>query len=147
MRGVLFLFVVLSAAVTPALSQDPGLVAAQQANQIALQTILDASYGCACCPFKYYGTWLPRISVKPGLVKPGTAVRIKWRASDFAWVYYSTDGSTPTTKSAIYKGPIFINGPTHLQAIAAAPGLAPSKVFDAYYDVAPSKTPAKPVSP
>jgi hypothetical protein len=92
-------------------------------------------------PISFSGAWLPHFSVKSGLVKPGTAVRIKWRGSDFAWVYYSTDGSTPTTKSAVYKGPIIIDGPTHLQAIAAAPGLAPSRVFDAYYNVAPSTSP------
>jgi hypothetical protein len=114
----------------------------QQFNQ---QMLLNNANGCEIGPAKFYGTWLPQFSKKSGLVKAGTAVRIKWRASDFAWVYYSTDGSTPTTASAIYKGPIIIDAPTHLRAIAAAPGLAPSKVFDAYYDVTPSTAQTQPV--
>ena len=113
----------------------------QQMSQQALLNTPDYSLGF---PMRYSGAWLPHFSVKSGLVKPGTAVRIKWRGSDFAWVYYSTDGSTPTTKSALYAGPIVIHGPTHVQAIAAAPGIAPSKVFDAYYDVAPKAVPAQP---
>jgi hypothetical protein len=115
--------------------------ASSQAMQMSQQALWNIANGAEICPIEYFGTWLPHFSKKSGVVKPGTAVRIRWRASDFAWVYYSTDGSIPTTKSAIYKGPIIIDGPTHLQAIAAAPGLAPSRVFDEYYDVAASKSP------
>ena len=112
----------------------------QQMNQQAMWSASNSSLGL---PIKYSGAWLPHFSVKSGLVKPGTAVRIRWRGDDYAWVYYSIDGSTPTTKSAGYKGPIVINGPTHLQAIAMAPGIAPSRIFDAYYDVVPSTSPTR----
>lgn len=177
MKVALLVLAVLLMAVTSACSQDAGLMAAQQATQIAMQSaslqaaqqmqqsmllsagqanlqvmlmnqqaLLNTTNGCELGPAKFYGEWLPHFSKKSGRVKPGTAVRIKWRGSDFAWVYYSTDGSTPTTASTLYKGPILIRATTHLRAVALAPNLAPSRVFEAYYTVAPSTAPVQPAN-
>lgn len=78
---------------------------------------------------------LPSFSVKPGRVKPGTTVRIKWRASQCGIVYYSTDGWTPTIFSNRYTGPIPISATTHLQAIAFGPDMVRSAVIKADYVV------------
>jgi Chitobiase/beta-hexosaminidase C-terminal domain len=77
------------------------------------------------------------LSVKPGVVKPGTQVRIKWRGGDYAAVYYTLDGWSPTLASTRYTGPITINGPVHLQAIGVDWQWSRSETVDAYYDVTP----------
>jgi hypothetical protein len=43
-----------------------------------------------------------------------------------ATVYYTTDGTTPTTSSTKYTGPITITGSVILKFIAVAPGYAQS---------------------
>jgi hypothetical protein len=85
-------------------------------------------------------------SVKPGLVKPGTEVRIKWRGTDYSAVYYTIDGWTPTLHSTIYNGPITINSATHIQAVGVGWNFTRSKIIDAYYDVPPGTTAARPTS-
>ncbi len=50
-----------------------------------------------------------------------------------ATIYYTTDGSTPTTSSTVYSGPITVNTSKTLKAIAAAPGLLNSAVGSATY--------------
>jgi hypothetical protein len=78
------------------------------------------------------------LSIKPGIVKSGTEVRIKWRSGDYAAVYYTVDGWSPTLASTRYTEPITINGPVHLQAIGIGWDWTRSETVDAYYDVSPS---------
>jgi len=52
-----------------------------------------------------------------------------------ATIYYTMDGSTPTTASAIYSGPINIVTSLTLQAIAIAPGYSSSPVSSALYTI------------
>lgn len=52
-----------------------------------------------------------------------------------ATLYYTTDGSTPTTSSTQYTGPIAVSSTVTLQAIAAASGLAPSLVASGIYTI------------
>ncbi len=69
-----------------------------------------------------------------------------------AVIYYTTDGTAPTTSSSLYGGAIPVgNGTTTIEAIAVAPGFAQSAVATAAYVVtipvnavtpAPSFTPA-----
>jgi hypothetical protein len=75
------------------------------------------------------------LSIKSGTVKPGTQVRIKWRGGEYAAVYYTLDGWSPTPASARYTGPITINGPVHLQAVAEGEGWNRSPILDAEYTV------------
>src|SRR5439155_1231625 len=50
-----------------------------------------------------------------------------------ATIYYTTDGSTPTTAASVYAGPISVTRTTTLRAMAAAPGMANSAVTSATY--------------
>lgn len=61
-----------------------------------------------------------------------------------AVIYYTTDGSVPTTSSSTYSGPIQITGPTTLSAFAQAPGFTASQVVQAFYTVQSASTPATP---
>jgi sugar lactone lactonase YvrE len=54
-----------------------------------------------------------------------------------ASIYYSTDGSTPTTASNLYSGPITVSQTETLQAIAVATGYTESAVASAAYVITP----------
>lgn len=58
-----------------------------------------------------------------------------------ATIYYTTDGSTPSTQSAIYTSPLLLTGTATLTAFAAAPGYVNSPVASATYTVAQPATP------
>jgi N-acetylneuraminic acid mutarotase len=51
-------------------------------------------------------------------------------------LYYTTDGSVPTTSSTLYTGPITISSSVKLQAIAVVVGYVNSQVSEATYNIA-----------
>src|SRR5206468_1107237 len=66
-------------------------------------------------------------------------------ATSGATIYYTTDGSTPTTASSAYTGPVPLTTTTTLKAMAAASGMSNSSVTSAAYTirvVAPTFSPA-----
>lgn len=50
-----------------------------------------------------------------------------------ASIYYTTDGSTPTTSSQLYSGPLSLNSTTTVKALATRTGYANSAVVSAIY--------------
>lgn len=58
-----------------------------------------------------------------------------------AVIYYTTDGSTPTTASTVYTGPISVGSNMTIQAMATALGKTPSAVASATYTITPLGAP------
>jgi hypothetical protein len=153
MKAALLLLVIGSAF---ACGQDPGMMAAQQAaqqsmmmsqqaSQQAMQDMQQASQqaqqnmqqAMQNAQQDYVPSAItrqPAFSIKAGTVAAGTAVRIKC-ATDYAVIYYTTNGWSPTPASRRYDAPIPINATTQLQAIAVSPNLAPSLIARADYTV------------
>jgi hypothetical protein len=59
-----------------------------------------------------------------------------------ATIYYTTNGSTPTTSSSVYSGPITVSATTTVNAIATASGFSQSAVGSANYTLAGAPAPA-----
>jgi Chitobiase/beta-hexosaminidase C-terminal domain len=64
-----------------------------------------------------------------------------------ATIYYTTNGTNPTTSSTVYSGPIAVNSTTTIEAFATTPGSASSPMSSALYTinssaVAPTFNPA-----
>src|SRR5207249_3758210 len=86
----------------------------------------------------------PTFSPAGGTFVGSVAVTMSTTTSG-ASIYYTTDGSTPTTASSVYTGPVTLTKTTTLKAMAAASGMANSSVTSAAYTirvVAPTFNPA-----
>jgi hypothetical protein len=81
------------------------------------------------------GEETPAISSAPQMVTIADA-------TPGAIVYYTTDGTTPSTNSATYSAPILVTKSTTIQAFATAPGYVNSPVTSATYTVAQASTAA-----
>ena len=64
---------------------------------------------------------IPVFSIAGGEVEEGTKVTISC-ATEGATVYYTTDGTEPTTASAVYSGEITVNSAMTIKAMAAKSG-------------------------
>lgn len=83
----------------------------------------------------------PSFSPDAGVVVSGTTVAIS-TTTEGATIYYTTDGTDPTTGSSVYSAPITINVTTTIKAIAVKDGFPNSDVVEASYTVAaPVATP------
>ncbi len=81
----------------------------------------------------------PTASITPGHVAAGTEVELASGTED-ASIYYTLDGSTPTTESNLYEGPITITEDTTISAIAVSEGLTDSPVSTFEYTTYDSET-------
>ena len=76
----------------------------------------------------------PAFSVPSGSYTSVQSVTIT-EATANATIYYTTDGSTPITSSAVYSGPVAVKSSGILSAMAVAPGYLPSQVTSATYQI------------
>jgi hypothetical protein len=76
----------------------------------------------------------PTFSPAPGTYSSAQSVSISDSTPNAA-IYYTTDGSTPTTSSTQYTGPITVSTTTTLNAIASAPNYTQSAVASATYTI------------
>ncbi len=74
----------------------------------------------------------PEVSPPGGSFGESQQVQISSESAD-ATIYYTLNGATPTTDSAIYDAPIELDEDTNLRAVAVADGLADSPVTAAAF--------------
>ncbi|MGA1983721.1 MAG: chitobiase/beta-hexosaminidase C-terminal domain-containing protein [Acidobacteriaceae bacterium] len=84
---------------------------------------------------------MPTFSPAGGTYASSQAVSIS-TTTPSATVYYTTNGSTPTTSSPMYSGPVMISASETVHAIAVATGNSASAVGSAAYTItSPAATP------
>ncbi len=76
----------------------------------------------------------PTFSVTPGTYSSAQTVTIS-DTTPGATIYYTTNGTTPTTGSSVYSGAITVSSSETLDAIATASGYTPSPVATAAYTI------------
>ena len=77
--------------------------------------------------------YIPEFSVKSGVYNDSDGINLE--ISGNGTVYYTLDGSTPTTKSKVYNSPIFLKETTVVKAISYKEGKLVSDVKTASYIV------------
>ncbi|MHB8061548.1 MAG: chitobiase/beta-hexosaminidase C-terminal domain-containing protein [Ruminiclostridium sp.] len=88
----------------------------------------------------------PTASVGSGTYSAAQSVILS-SATEGADIYYTTDGTTPTTGAAIiYAGPITISADTTLKAIAVKDGMTDSNVAEFNYVIAPDSQVVSPTA-
>ena len=90
-------------------------------------------------------TSVPAISPAAGTYAKSQQVTIT-DATAGAAIYYTVNGSAPTTASAKYSGPITVSSDSTVQAVALASGDSLSSVMSASYSIRASTTIIEPVS-
>lgn len=85
-------------------------------------------------------TATPQFNPSSGPVAFGTTVSIS-EATTNAVIYFTTNGSTPTTNSTVYSGPLTITNAVFLQAFALAPEHANSDVLSVNFHLIQTATP------
>lgn len=98
------------------------------ASGSSLSSVAAASYTLA------FPAAAPTISPAAGIYSIAQTVTLADTTAN-AVVYYTLDGSTPSSSSSIYYGPFSVSKNTTVQAIALAPGGSQSPVLNAAYTI------------
>jgi len=112
-----------------AVSSSEMLQAIAEAGGDAVSTIASATY-----TLNLPQAAVPAFSVPAGTYASAQAVTITDTTTG-ATIYYTTNGTTPTTSSAAYGGPITVSSTETMEAIATASGYAASNVASATYTI------------
>lgn len=85
-------------------------------------------------------TWAPMPAAAPtfGEIQPGeyeSEVVVELNAEEGATIYYTTDGTTPSTKSEVYGDPITVSATTTIKAIAKVAGKPASAVLEGTFTI------------
>lgn len=84
----------------------------------------------------------PTLSPAPGPYSSPQSISLA-EATPATTIYYTTDGSTPTASSPIYRGPLTVSSPVTIKAMAATPGQLNSPIASGTYLVSiPGATPS-----
>ncbi len=92
----------------------------------------NSTVGSAAYTFPVAAT--PTFSPAPGTYYPSTAVTLSDTTSG-ATIFYTLDGSTPTSTSSQYSAPINVSATTTIKAIATAPTYLQSSVASGTYTI------------
>ncbi len=84
-------------------------------------------------------TATPTFDPGPGTYSSPQLVALSDATQDAA-LHYTTDGTTPTTDSTLYTGPITVSVTTTISAIAVASGFSPSAVATGAYTIGTAPT-------
>ena len=96
----------------------------------------DSSVGSASYVIQGVSVSTPTFSPAGGAYSSAQLVTI-WKSTSGATIYYTTNGTTPTTSSTAYTGPITVSTTETLQAMAVATGDTNSAVASATYTITP----------
>jgi hypothetical protein len=112
------------------------VISTETINAIAVDSGDTASgVGTAMYTLTLPATDAPAASVPAGTYGTPQSVVLSDATTD-STIYYTTDGSTPTTSSTVYKNPIPVTGSETINAIAVSPGAANSAVTPFAYTIA-----------
>jgi len=119
-----------------------------------LKAIAVASGSSASAPASAtYTINLPASAMQSPTINPAggtytSTQRVKISAEHRATIYYTTNGSVPTTSSPVYSGSITVSATETLKTIAVASGYSPSAPVSATFTIAPpAPTPSFSVAP
>ena len=82
----------------------------------------------------------PSFNPSQGPITNGTSISIACSTRE-ATIYYTLDGTTPTTNSPIYSIPLIVNGGITVNAMAVASGCLISQIKSVYYTLVRVATP------
>ncbi|WP_019243119.1 MULTISPECIES: DUF6359 domain-containing protein [Bacillus] len=74
-------------------------------------------------------------SISPGAISAGTKLTLSTKTEN-AKIYYTTDGTNPTTESTLYTSPITINSDLTIKAIVVATNIQNSDIVTFSYKIA-----------
>ncbi|HKR28322.1 MAG TPA: chitobiase/beta-hexosaminidase C-terminal domain-containing protein [Acidobacteriaceae bacterium] len=117
-------------------ASQQAMQAAQQANQQARDAARQAAMNAP--PTGPSHSWYgradkPKFRPRPGTFSGAVRVTISDPTTPKAEIFYTTDGSQPTTASTPYTGPVLLTSSTKLRAMARSLIYSPSRVAKGKY--------------